>query len=42
MTAYEREAGKGPKRAVIRGFRCERCGYTELDDDEAIWSSVGL
>jgi hypothetical protein len=42
MLEYERVLGKGAKPAIIRGLRCERCGFTELSDDEAIWSAVGL
>lgn len=42
MTEYEREVGRGGKKATIRGVRCALCGYAELADDEAIWSAVGL
>ena len=42
MTEYEREVGRGEEKTKIRGFRCVLCGYTELADDEAIWSAVGL
>jgi hypothetical protein len=42
MLEYERTVGTGSKTAVIRGTRCERCGYTSLDDDDEIWSAVGL
>lgn len=42
MVEYERKVGTGITSAVIRGTRCERCGYTNLDNDEDIWSAVGL
>lgn len=42
MLEYERTVGLPGKQVTIRGTRCERCGYTNLGDDEEIWSSVGL
>ena len=42
MVEYERRVGKGERETVIRGERCERCGYTELANDDEIWSAVGL
>ena len=42
MLEYQRTVGAGAKTAVIRGTRCERCGYVSLDDDDDIWSAVGL
>ena len=41
MLEYERTVGSGSK-ATIKGKRCERSGYTELDNDDEIWSAVGL
>ena len=41
MVAYEKKVGAGAL-ARIAGRRCERCGYTELDNDEDVWSAVGL
>ncbi len=41
MLEYERKLGPGAK-ATIRGTRCERCGFVVLDNDEDIWSAVGL
>ena len=40
MTEYEKSLGRGGKMTVIRGLRCERCGFVELDDDDAVWSAV--
>jgi hypothetical protein len=42
MVEYSRNVGSGANAATIRGTRCDRCNYTELEDDEAIWSAVGL
>jgi len=42
MITYERKVGDVSKPTIIRGQRCERCGYTQLDNDEDIWSAVGL
>ena len=42
MVEYRRQVGNGQKTAVLEGRRCERCGFTQLDNDEDIWSSVGL
>jgi hypothetical protein len=42
MAAYERKVGEGPKFAVITGSKCDRCGFTQLDSDDDVWSAVGL
>jgi hypothetical protein len=42
MLKYERTLAKGGRAAVIKGLKCERCGFVELYDDDSIWSSVGL
>ncbi len=41
MQEYVRTVGSGSK-ATIRGMKCERCGFTILDNDDEIWSAVGL
>ena len=41
MLEYERTVGSGSK-TTIKGTRCERCGFTVLDNDDEIWSAVGL
>jgi hypothetical protein len=38
---YERRI-EGEENVTIRGMRCSLRGYTELADDEAIWTAVGL
>jgi predicted Zn-ribbon and HTH transcriptional regulator len=42
MLEYQRLIASKGKETHLRGTRCERCGYTQLDDDEDIWSAVGL
>ncbi|MGD1054516.1 MAG: hypothetical protein ABR867_00325 [Nitrososphaerales archaeon] len=42
LVEYQRQVGRGDKTATIRGTRCDRCGFTELENDEGIWSTVGL
>ena len=38
MLEYETTVGK-ERPVTIRGTRCERCGYTMLDNDEDVWSA---
>ncbi len=42
MVEYERRVASKGKETMLTGRRCERCGYTQLDSDEDIWSAVGL
>jgi hypothetical protein len=42
MIEYERTVGPTSYQTTIRGTRCDRCGFTSLDDDEDIWSAVGI
>ena len=42
MVEYERKLGKGPNNATIMGSKCDRCGFTALDNDEDVWGAVGL
>ena len=42
MVEYRRRLGAGPKTAEIVGRKCDRCGYTEIDNDEDVWAAVGL
>ncbi len=39
MVEYERTVG-GVKKSVLRGRRCERCGYIVLDNDDDVWSAI--
>lgn len=42
MVLYERKVGEGTRVAIISGSKCDRCGYVQLDNDEDVWSAVGL
>ncbi len=42
MVAYERKVGNPTRPTIIKGLRCDRCGYTQLDNDEDVWAAVGL
>ncbi len=39
MLQYEKTIGK-ERPVVIRGTRCERCGFTSLENDEDVWSAL--
>ena len=41
MVEYRRTL-MGDKETTIVGSRCDRCGFTLLDNDDDIWSAVGL
>jgi len=40
MVPYSKAVGQGS--ALIKGMKCDRCGFVLLDDDGGIWSAVGL
>jgi len=42
MMEYERKVLAGGKEATIRGRKCDRCGFTVLDNDDDVWSADGL
>ncbi|MBI2648986.1 MAG: hypothetical protein HYY68_01880 [Thaumarchaeota archaeon] len=42
MIEYERKVASRGKEIILAGRRCERCGFTQLDSDDDIWSAVGL
>jgi hypothetical protein len=42
MVEYERKILAGGKETVLTGRRCDRCGFTQLDSDDDVWSAVGL
>ncbi len=42
MVEYERKVGNGARQTSLVGRKCERCGYTEVDSDDEVWSAVGL
>jgi hypothetical protein len=41
MVEYSRTVGKD-KPTLLSGTRCNRCGFTLLDDDDDVWSAIGL
>jgi len=42
MVEYHRNLGNGANAAEIVGTRCDRCGFTRLDNDDDVWAAVGL
>jgi hypothetical protein len=42
MMAYERKIGRDENAVTIKGTRCERCGFVSLNNDDDVWSAVGL
>lgn len=42
MEEYQRKLGEGDRQTWIKGSVCSRCGYVELENDEDVWSVVGL
>ena len=42
MVEYRRKLGAGQNVTEIMGTKCERCGFTHLDNDDDVWAAVGL
>jgi uncharacterized OB-fold protein len=42
MMEYSKQVGGSERAATIVGTRCDRCGYIQLDNDDDVWSAVGL
>lgn len=42
MMPYEKSFVREGNQAKITGAKCERCGYTKLENDDDLWSLVGL
>ena len=42
MAEYERKLVSEGRTTVLTGTKCDRCGYTQLDSDDDVWSAVGL
>jgi hypothetical protein len=38
MLEYERTVGSTSK-VTLRGTRCERCGFTVLENDDEVWGA---
>jgi len=42
MVEYQRKVLAGGKATTLTGRKCDRCGFTQLDSDDDVWSAVGL
>jgi predicted Zn-ribbon and HTH transcriptional regulator len=42
MVEYERKILSRGKEVLLKGRKCDRCGFTQLDNDDDVWSAVGL
>lgn len=42
MVEYTKKIATGPKETVLTGRKCDRCGYTQLDNDDDVWEAAGL
>ncbi|HYB75541.1 MAG TPA: hypothetical protein VEC08_01145 [Nitrososphaerales archaeon] len=42
LQEYTKMIGRGDKTVTIKGTKCDMCGFTDVQNDEDIWSAVGL
>ena len=42
MVEYQKTIAPGEKATVLTGRTCDRCGYTQLDNDDDVWAAAGL
>lgn len=42
MEQYRKIMKRGEREVSIMGRKCSRCGYINLDDEDDVWSIVGL
>jgi len=42
MAEYSRRVVADGREAVLTGRKCDRCGFTQLDNDDDVWSAVGI
>jgi hypothetical protein len=42
MVEYEKKISTGTKQTSLIGRKCDRCGYTQLDNDDDVWAAAGL
>jgi uncharacterized OB-fold protein len=42
MVEYQKKLPTGLKESVLIGRKCDRCGYTQLDNDDDVWAAAGL
>ena len=40
MAEYQKKIPGGTKETFLTGRKCDRCGYTELDNDDDVWAAV--
>jgi len=42
MVEYQKKISTGTKETSLIGRKCDRCGFTQLDNDEDVWAAAGL
>lgn len=43
MVEYQKKVGgNGTKETILTGRKCDRCGFTQLDNDDDVWTAAGL
>lgn len=42
MIEYEKKLKSNERNISVLSRKCDRCGYTKMDNDDDIWSLVGL
>jgi uncharacterized OB-fold protein len=42
MAEYQKKISTGAKETSLMGRKCDRCGYTQLDNDDDVWAAAGL
>jgi predicted nucleic-acid-binding Zn-ribbon protein len=42
MVEYQKKISTGTKVTFLAGRKCDRCGYTQLDNDDDVWTAAGL
>lgn len=42
MVEYQKKIPTGTKETSLIGRKCDRCGFTQLDNDDDVWAAAGL
>jgi predicted nucleic-acid-binding Zn-ribbon protein len=42
MVEYQKKILTGGRETFLTGRKCDRCGYTQLDNDDDVWAAAGL
>jgi len=42
MVEYQKKISTGTKETSLMGRKCDRCGFTQLDNDDDVWAAAGL